>query len=161
MTNVRVGTGFDAHRLVGGGPLRLGGVAIDWDQHLEGHSDGDCLLHAVGDALLGAAAQGDMGAHFPSSDPRWRGAASLTFLEAIAAVVARAGYRIGNIDALVIAQPPPLLAPHLGAMSTAIAAALGIATQDVSVKAKSTDRLGAIGRSEGIAAQAVVLVVKD
>ena len=112
------------------------------------------------DALLGAAAHGDMGAHFPSSDARWQGAASLTFLEAVAAVVARAGYRIGNIDAHVIAQPPPLLAPHLAAMRTAIAAALGLATRDVSVKAKSTDRLGAIGRGEGIAAQAVVLVVE-
>jgi 2-C-methyl-D-erythritol 2,4-cyclodiphosphate synthase len=157
MSELRVGAGFDAHRLVAGRPLLLGGVLVPFDRGLEGHSDGDCLSHAVCDALLGAAAAGDMGQHFPSSDPRWRGAASRVFLEQVARVLAGAGCSIVNVDATLIAQAPAL-APHLPAMRAAIAEALGVGAERVSVKAKSTDHLGALGRGEGIAAQAVALV---
>jgi len=153
----RVGTGSDAHRLVSGRPLMLGGVRIDHARGLEGHSDGDCLLHAICDALLGALAAGDMGHHFPSSDERWKDAASVTFLEAVALFVAQSGYVVGNVDATVIAQAPALL-PHLDAMRARIAQALDVPVDAVSVKAKSPDGLGAIGRGEGIAAQAVALL---
>lgn len=157
MTLARVGTGFDAHRLVEGRPLVLGGVRIDHRRGLEGHSDGDCLLHAVCDAVLGALGAGDMGRQFPSADARWKDAPSATFLEATAQIMAQAGYALGNLDATVIAQAPPL-APHLPAMRARIAQALGAPLDAVSVKAKSTDGLGAIGRGEGMAAQAVVLL---
>jgi 2-C-methyl-D-erythritol 4-phosphate cytidylyltransferase/2-C-methyl-D-erythritol 2,4-cyclodiphosphate synthase len=153
----RIGTGFDAHRLVDGRPLMLGGVRIEHARGLEGHSDGDCLLHAICDAILGALGAGDMGRHFPSSDARWKGVASLRFLEDTARLLAERGYALGNLDATVIAQAPAL-APHLGAMRTQIAQVLGVPVESVSVKAKSTDALGSIGRGEGIAAQAVVLL---
>lgn len=153
----RIGTGFDAHRLVDGRPLMLGGVRIDHPRGLLGHSDGDCLLHAVCDAILGALGAGDMGRHFPSRDPRWKDAPSLVFLERVAAILDEHGYVLGNLDATVIAQAPPL-APHLEAMRGRIAQALGTALGVVSVKAKSTDTMGAIGRGEGMAAQAVVLL---
>ena len=157
MTAARVGTGFDAHRLVEGRPLMLGGVRIEHARGLEGHSDGDCLLHAVCDAILGALGAGDMGRHFPSTDARWKGAASLRFLEDVARLLAERGYALGNLDATVIAEAPAL-APHIGAMRTQIAQVLAVPVELVSVKAKSTDALGAIGRGEGIAAQAVVLL---
>jgi 2-C-methyl-D-erythritol 2,4-cyclodiphosphate synthase len=157
MTALRIGTGFDAHRLVEGRPLMLGGVRIDHARGLEGHSDGDCLLHAVCDAILGALAAGDMGRHFPSSDPQWKGAPSRRFLERVASLMGEHGYALVNLDATVIAQAPPL-APHLDAMRAGIAAALGAPLDSVSVKAKSTDRLGTLGRGEGIAAQASVLL---
>jgi 2-C-methyl-D-erythritol 2,4-cyclodiphosphate synthase len=157
MSEARVGTGFDAHRLVEGRPLVLGGVRIAHARGLEGHSDGDCLLHAVCDAVLGALGEGDMGKHFPSRDPQWKGAPSLRFLERVAALMTEKGYAVGNLDATVIAEGPPL-APHLEAMRGRIAQGLGTELQSVSVKAKSTDGLGAIGRGEGIAAQAVVLL---
>lgn len=160
MSAFRVGSGFDVHRLASGGPLRLGGIEIPWDRHLEGHSDGDCLLHAIGDALLGAVAAGDMGARFPSTDDRWRAASSRVFLEAIARIVASTGFAIGNVDATVIAQAPAL-GPHLEGMRNAISEALGLDRGAVSVKVKSADHLGAVGRVEGIAAQAVALVVKE
>ena len=157
MSVARVGTGFDAHRLVEGRPLMLGGVRIPHARGLEGHSDGDCLLHAVCDAILGALGAGDMGLHFPSTDARWKGAASLRFLEDVARLLGERGYALGNLDATVIAQAPAL-APHLDAMRAQIAQALAAPLESVSVKAKSTDALGAIGRGEGIAAQAVVLL---
>jgi 2-C-methyl-D-erythritol 2,4-cyclodiphosphate synthase len=156
----RIGQGFDVHRLVAGRPLRLGGVELEHARGLEGHSDGDCVLHAVCDALLGAMGEGDMGSHFPSRDPRWRGAESKIFVEAVARQLQSAGFRLGNLDVTVIAQEPTL-APHLGAMRTAIAELLGAPTDAVSVKAKSADHLGAIGRGEGIAALAVALLVKE
>jgi len=158
VTGPRVGTGFDAHRLVPGRPLMLGGVRIDHPRGLEGHSDGDCLLHAICDALLGALAAGDMGAHFPSADPRWKDAPSTVFLQAVARFVAQSGHLVGNVDATIIAQEPTL-APYLEPMRTCIAETLGVAVEAVSVKAKSPDGLGAMGRGEGIAAQAVVLVL--
>jgi 2-C-methyl-D-erythritol 2,4-cyclodiphosphate synthase len=160
VSELRVGSGFDAHRLVGGRPLRLGCVEVPFERGLEGHSDGDCLSHAVCDALLGAAGAGDMGQHFPSSDPRWRGAASRIFLEQVARRLSGAGWSVVNVDATVIAQAPAL-ASQLPAMRAAIAEALGVAAERVSVKAKSTDHLGALGRGEGIAAQAVALVRRD
>jgi len=157
MTDSRVGTGFDAHRLVDGRPLMLGGVHVAHPRGLEGHSDGDCLLHAICDAILGALGEGDMGRHFPSTDARWKGVASLRFLEDVAGLLRERGYAVGNLDATVIAQSPAL-APHLAAMRDRIAQALAAPVDAVSVKAKSTDGLGALGRSEGIAAQAVVLL---
>jgi 2-C-methyl-D-erythritol 2,4-cyclodiphosphate synthase len=157
VTAPRVGTGFDAHRLVAGRPLMLGGVRIPHARGLEGHSDGDCLLHAVCDAILGALGAGDMGRHFPSTDARWKGTASLRFLEEVARLLAERGYALSNLDATVIAQAPAL-ASHLDAMRAQIAQALAAPVAAVSVKAKSTDGLGAIGRGEGIAAQAVVLL---
>jgi 2-C-methyl-D-erythritol 2,4-cyclodiphosphate synthase len=157
VTLPRIGTGFDAHRLVDGRPLMLGGVPIAHPRGLEGHSDGDCLVHAVCDAILGALGAGDLGRHFPSTDARWKGAPSLRFLESVGRLAHERGYEIGNLDATVIAQAPAL-APHLDAMRAQIARALAAPVEAVSVKAKSTDELGAIGRGEGIAAQAVVLL---
>jgi 2-C-methyl-D-erythritol 2,4-cyclodiphosphate synthase len=137
--------------------LLLGGLHLPYERGLQGHSDGDCLVHALCDALLGAAALGDMGQHFPSHDARWRGAASLTFLDEVLRLLAAAGYVIENVDTTVIAQVPAL-APHLAAMRASLAERLGLALERVSVKAKSTDGLGTLGRGEGIAAQAVVLL---
>jgi len=153
----RVGTGFDVHRLAPGRRLVLGGVPIPFDRGLEGHSDGDCLIHAICDALLGAAAAGDMGAHFPSSDPRWKGAESRIFLRHVASLLRERNLAIANIDATLIAQAPSL-APHLPAIREALSGLLGVTVDSVSVKAKSTDELGALGRGEGIAAQAVALL---
>ena len=157
MSGLRVGQGFDAHRLVSGRPLVLGGVEISYERGLEGHSDGDCLLHAVCDALLGAAAEGDMGRHFPSSDPRWKDASSLIFLDEVTRLLDERGWAVLNLDATVIAQVPALAA-HLDAMRDKLAAHLGVQISAVSVKAKSPDGLGALGRTEGIAAQATVLL---
>jgi 2-C-methyl-D-erythritol 2,4-cyclodiphosphate synthase len=157
---MRIGQGFDVHRLVAGRPLRLGGVEVAHPRGLEGHSDGDCVLHAVCDALLGAIGDGDMGEHFPSRDPRWRGASSRVFVEEVARLVKTRGYCLGNLDVTVVAQEP-VLAPHLGAMRELIASLLGAPAGSVSVKAKSSDHLGALGRGEGIAAFASVLLVKE
>lgn len=153
----RVGSGFDAHRLTPGRPLLLGGVRVPFDRGLDGHSDGDCLLHAVCDALLGAAAAGDLGRHFPSSDPRFAGAASLDLLAEVGRLVGAGGFVVENVDATVIAEAP-LLAPHLEAMRLSIGRCLGVPLEAVSVKVKSTDGLGALGRGEGIAAMAVALL---
>lgn len=154
---LRVGIGYDAHRLAEGRPLRLGGVRVPHDRGLAAHSDGDVLAHAVADALLGALALGDLGARFPSSDERWRGADSLDLLRRVAREVAGRGGRVTAVDSVVIAQEPRL-APHAEAMREALAGALGIDRARVGVKSKSTDGLGFEGRAEGIAAQAVVLV---
>ena len=160
MSTPRVGQGFDVHRLVAGRPLHLGGVELEHTRGLEGHSDGDCVLHAVCDALLGAIGEGDMGRHFPSRDARWRGAPRRVFVEEVSRLVAAGGFRLGNLDVTVIAQEP-VLAPHLEAMRAAIAALLRVGADSVSVKAKSADHLGALGRGEGIAAFATVLLVKE
>jgi len=153
----RVGSGFDAHRLVPGRPLMLGGVQVAEDPGLEGHSDGDCLIHALCDALLGAAGAGDMGGHFPSSDPRWKGASSLVFLEEVMRVVRARGFAVENVDVTVIAQAPPM-APHSASMRRALGRCMGVEEERISIKAKSTDGLGALGRREGIAAQATALL---
>jgi len=154
---VRIGQGFDVHRLVRNRPLILGGVEIPFDRGLEGHSDGDAVLHAVSDAILGATGDGDLGRHFPSSDDRWRGAASSRILEAVLARMRNSGWRVGNVDVTIVAQAPRL-APHQEAMRERLAALLGVGMDRASLKVTSTDHLGAIGREEGIAALAVVLL---
>jgi 2-C-methyl-D-erythritol 2,4-cyclodiphosphate synthase len=157
MTRLRVGNGFDVHRLVAGRPLKLGGIEVPHSRGLEGHSDGDCAIHAVCDALLGAIGAGDMGRHFPSKEERWRGVESRVFLEETARLVKEAGFAVVNVDLTLIAQEP-VLAPHLVPIGETIAGVLGVDAGLVSVKAKSTDHLGALGRGEGIAALANVLV---
>jgi 2-C-methyl-D-erythritol 2,4-cyclodiphosphate synthase len=154
---VRVGQGVDAHRLVPGRRLLLGGVEIPFDRGLEGHSDGDVLLHAVASALLGALGRGDLGEHFPSSDPSLAGIASSEISRRVVAMLTAAGFAIGNVDATVIAQAPRL-APHREAMTRSLAAALGVDAARVNVKVTSTDHLGFLGREEGVAALAVVLI---
>jgi 2-C-methyl-D-erythritol 2,4-cyclodiphosphate synthase len=160
MRGLRVGNGFDAHRLVAGRPLHLGGVEVPHGRGLEGHSDGDCVLHAVCDALLGAAGQGDMGRHFPSREARWRGVASRVFVEEVRRILLGEGFEVLNVDVTVVAQEP-VLAPHLQPMRAAIASFLGVDEARVSVKAKSTDHLGALGRGEGIAAIATALLLRE
>ena len=154
-----MGQGFDVHRLVSGRPLWLGGVEIEHSQGLEGHSDGDALLHAIADAILGALGVGDLGAHFPSSEARWRGVASREILAEVAAKMRECGFDLGNVDATVVAEVPPL-APHQAAMRSSVAAALRVSEERVNVKVTSTNGLGALGRREGIAATAVVLLVE-
>ena len=154
---MRVGQGYDVHRLVAGRPLILGGVEVEHERGLEGHSDADVLAHAVGDALLGALGAGDLGTHFPSSDARWRGVSGKTMLNEILARIDDARLSIENVDATVIAQEPRL-APRLAEIRKGLADMLRTDAARVNVKLKSTDRLGTIGRGEGIAAQAVVLL---
>lgn len=154
---VRVGHGFDVHALVAGRRLIVGGVEVPFERGLEGHSDADVLLHAITDAILGAAALGDIGRHFPDSDPAYRGADSRVLLREAARRVGAAGFAVGNVDATIIAQAPKM-APHIPAMVANIAADLGIETACVNVKAKTTERLGFTGRGEGIAAEAVATV---
>ncbi|MBI2868047.1 MAG: 2-C-methyl-D-erythritol 2,4-cyclodiphosphate synthase [Chloroflexi bacterium] len=154
---MRIGTGYDAHRLTPGRPLILGGVTIPSDVGLDGHSDADAVAHAVVDALLGAAALGDIGTYFPSSDPQWKGASSMRFLESTARLLAERGWRIVNVDATILAQKARL-SPHYNAMRHAMAQALGVDVSCVSVKATTTDGLSFVGRNEGIAAQAVALI---
>jgi 2-C-methyl-D-erythritol 2,4-cyclodiphosphate synthase len=155
---VRIGQGFDAHRLVPGRRLVLGGVEVPCERGLLGHSDGDVLLHAVASALLGALGEGDLGRHFPSSDPALAGIPSRAIVERVAALVRAAGLAIGNVDATVVAEAPRL-APHLEKMRASIADALGTDPARVNVKATSTDGLGTVGRGEGMAALAVALLV--
>lgn len=154
---VRVGHGFDAHRLAPGRPLRLGGVEVPFHLGLQGHSDGDVLLHALADALLGAAALGDLGRYFPDGDPELAGISSLSILRRTTALVAKHGWRPVNIDGVVVAQQPRL-APYAGRMCEAVAGALGLDRAAVSVKATSTEGLGFEGRGEGISAAATVLL---
>jgi len=154
---VRIGQGFDAHRLAPGRPLLLGGVEVPFERGLEGHSDGDVLLHAVASALLGALGEGDLGRHFPSSDPALAGIASTEILARVAERVRAAGWSVANVDGTIVAQAPPLAA-HLSKMEAVIADVLGVEAGRVNVKVTSTDRLGAIGRGEGIAALAVALL---
>jgi 2-C-methyl-D-erythritol 2,4-cyclodiphosphate synthase len=155
---IRVGQGFDAHRLVAGRPLFIGGVEIPHDRGLEGHSDGDVLLHAIADALLGALGKGDLGSRFPSSDPTLAGIASSELLARVAADMRADGMQLRHLDATVIAERPRL-ASHQAAMREGVAALLGADAGEVNIKVTSTDGLGAIGRGEGIAAQAVLLLV--
>jgi len=154
---MRIGQGVDAHRLVEGRPLLLGGVAIPHDRGLEGHSDGDVLLHALASALLGALGLGDLGTHFPSTDPGLKGVSSADLVSRVMAMVGERGLRVGNVDATVVAQEPRL-GPHLEKMRSAMADLLGVEAERVNVKVTSTDQLGAVGRGEGIAALAVALL---
>ena len=153
----RIGQGFDVHRLVAGRKLVIGGVEIAHDKGLLGHSDADVLLHAICDALLGAAALGDIGKHFPDTDARFKGIDSRELLRHVAALVKSKGYRVVNVDATIIAEAPRM-APHIAAMCTNIAADLGVAVDAVNVKATTTEQLGFTGRGEGIAAQAICLL---
>src|SRR4029453_8341252 len=155
--DIRVGQGYDVHALVPGRKLILGGVEIPHDRGLLGHSDADALLHAVTDALFGAAALGDIGRHFPDTDAQFAGADSRVLLREAARRVRAAGYEIGNVDATVIAQAPKL-APHIGAMVANLAEDLGLAPVRCNVKAKTNEKLGFEGRQEGIVAQATVLI---
>lgn len=155
----RIGTGFDCHALVEGRKLVLGGVTIPHKTGLQGHSDADALLHAVIDALLGAAALGDIGKHFPDTDPMFAGADSRTLLREVAHRVLATGYTIGNIDATIIAQAPKM-APHIPQMISRIAEDIGVSPQQVNIKAKTNEKMGYIGREEGIAAEAVAMLIR-
>jgi 2-C-methyl-D-erythritol 2,4-cyclodiphosphate synthase len=155
---VRAGCGYDVHRLVEGKPLMLGGVEIPYHRGLEGHSDADVVLHALCDALLGAAAANDIGIHFSNTDPQFKGISSLILLERTRDIVAGKGYKIQNVDMTIIAEKPRL-AEFIPAMRIAIARSLGIGGDDVNIKATSNEGLGFIGREEGIAALAVASLV--
>jgi 2-C-methyl-D-erythritol 2,4-cyclodiphosphate synthase len=154
---MRIGQGFDVHRLVAGRKLVIGGVEIAYDRGLAGHSDADVLLHAICDALLGAAGQGDIGRHFPDTDERFRGIDSRELLRHVAKLLAERGRRVVNIDATIVAEAPRM-APHIPRMVDNIAADLSVPATHVNVKATTTEKLGFTGRGEGIAAQAVCLV---
>ena len=154
---MRIGQGFDAHALVAGRKLVIGGVEIPHAKGLAGHSDADVLIHAVCDALLGAAGLGDIGAHFPDTDPRYKDIDSRKLLREVARQLKERGLKAVNVDATIVAQAPRL-APHIAAMCANLAADLGIARDAVNVKAKTTEKLGFVGRGEGIAAEAVALV---
>ena len=160
MTNIRIGHGYDAHRLVPGRELILGGVKIPYELGLLGHSDADALTHAVIDALLGAAALGDIGAHFPDTDERYRGTLSLSLLAEVREMLYQRGYSVVNIDSTIVAQRPKLAA-HIPEMRENLGGALGISAQQVSVKAKTEEGMGFTGSGEGIAAHAVALVARD
>ena len=153
----RIGYGYDVHRLTAGRPLVLGGVTIPWERGLLGHSDADVLLHALMDALLGAAALGDIGKLFPDSDPRYRGIDSRKLLRRVAVLLEREGYAVGNVDMTLVAQRPKV-APYIEAMRANIAADLGVSITRVSVKATTEEGLGFTGAGEGIAAHAVCLL---
>ncbi len=155
----RIGEGWDTHALVAGRKLILGGVEVPHDKGLLGHSDADVLLHAITDALLGAAGLGDIGRHFPDTDAQFKGADSIVLLQAAAQRVQAAGYSIGNIDSTIIAQAPKL-APHIPGMCERIATALGIALTQVNVKAKTAEKMGPVGEGLSMEARAVVLLVQ-
>ena len=154
---MRIGHGYDVHRLVEGRDLILGGVKIEYEKDLDGHSDADVLLHAVSDALLGAAGLGDIGRHFPDTDPKYKGADSLKLLEAVAKKVTAAGYRVSNIDVTMIAQKPKLM-PHIPKMVENIAGAVGIGVDRVNVKATTEEKLGFTGEGLGMSCHAVCLL---
>lgn len=154
----RVGLGYDVHCLVPERPLILGGVRIPFHRGLAGHSDADVVSHAVGDALLGAAGLGDLGRHFPDTDPQYKGIESLRLLEHIGSLLRREGFAVGNIDVSVVAQEPKL-APYIQAMQAALSKVLNVSAEQISIKATTTEGLGFAGRREGIAAYAVALLV--
>jgi 2-C-methyl-D-erythritol 2,4-cyclodiphosphate synthase len=156
---MRVGLGYDAHRLAAGRPLILGGVEIPHALGLLGHSDADVLAHAIGDALLGAVGAGDLGTHFPDKDPAYKNISSLILLQRIMQIVRDRGFAPANVDATIVAQAPRL-APHIPAMQANLAPILGLAPAEVNIKATTTEHMGFAGRGEGMAAYAVVLVTK-
>jgi 2-C-methyl-D-erythritol 2,4-cyclodiphosphate synthase len=157
--NIRIGEGWDTHQLVEGRKLMLGGVDVPYSKGLLGHSDADVLLHAITDALLGAAALGDIGKHFPDTDAQYKGADSAVLLAKVAADVRALGYTLGNLDSTIIAQAPKL-APHIAAMRDRIAAVLGVEVGQVNVKAKTAEKLGPVGEGRAMEARAVVLLIK-
>jgi 2-C-methyl-D-erythritol 2,4-cyclodiphosphate synthase len=156
---MRIGHGFDVHKFGGNGPITIGGVKIDYEQGLVAHSDGDVLLHALCDALLGAAALGDIGKHFPDTDDAYAGADSRVLLRHVVSVVNDKGYKLGNADMTIVAQAPKM-APHISAMRELIAKDCGVDIDAINVKATTTEKLGYTGRKEGIAAHAVALLEK-
>lgn len=160
MSTFRIGHGFDVHQLVPGRLLTVGGVKIDFERGLLGHSDADVLLHAICDALLGAASMGDIGKHFPDSDVRFKSIDSRELLRNVATKISAGGFTIGNVDATIIAQAPKM-APYIAAMVANIAADLGVNASQVNIKATTTEKLGFTGRGEGIAAEAVCLLLRD
>lgn len=157
---MRIGEGWDVHALVPGRALVVGGVTIDHPQGLLGHSDADVLLHAITDALLGAAALGDIGSHFPDTDAQHRGADSLVLLRAVGQRVRQAGYEIGNIDATIVAQAPRM-GPHIPLMRERIAQALAMAVGQINVKAKTAEKLGPVGQGQSMEARAVALIISQ
>lgn len=157
--NIRIGNGYDIHQLVPERKLILGGIEIPHTLGLLGHSDADVLTHAIMDALLGALGMGDIGHYFPPSDPKWKGANSMVLLEQIKEIIQAQGWSVGNIDSTVVAEQPKLK-PHLKSMRTAIAEVLNLEIDQVSIKATTNEKLGPVGRQEGICAYAVVLLVK-
>jgi 2-C-methyl-D-erythritol 2,4-cyclodiphosphate synthase len=157
---MRIGIGYDIHRLVEGRKLIIGGVEIAFEKGLLGHSDSDVLTHAICDALLGAAALGDIGTHFPDTDPRFKGASSLDLLAHVVALIHERGYQIINVDSIVMAERPKLK-PHVQAIREALAAILNIDVECVSVKAKTNEGLESVGRQEAMAAQAVILITRE
>lgn len=157
---MRIGMGYDVHQLAEDRKLILGGVEIPWKRGLLGHSDADVLLHAIMDAMLGAAALGDIGKHFPDSDPAYKGISSLLLLKRVGELLNEHGYQVGNLDATIIAQRPKM-APHIEKMRENIAGTLGIAESQVNVKATTEEHLGFTGREEGIASQAVCLLIEN
>ena len=157
MQGIRIGHGYDVHRLTGGRKLILGGVDIPWEKGLLGHSDADVLTHAVMDALLGAAGLGDIGKHFPDTDPAYAGADSLKLLEHVVRLLGERGYAVGNVDATVLAQRPKL-APHIPQMRDNLAQVMGVASEQVNIKATTEEGLGFTGSGEGMAAHAVALI---
>lgn len=154
---MRIGMGYDVHKLTEGRPLILGGVTVPWEKGLLGHSDADVLVHAIMDALLGAAALGDIGLHFPDTDPRYKGISSIILLEKVGELLREKGYEPGNIDATIIAQKPKLR-PYIDEMRKHVAAALNMSVEDVSVKATTEEGLGFTGTQEGISSHAVCLI---
>jgi 2-C-methyl-D-erythritol 2,4-cyclodiphosphate synthase len=157
--NMRVGSGFDVHAFGPGNGVMLGGVHVPWERGVVAHSDGDVVLHALTDALLGAAGFGDIGQHFPDSDPRWRGAASAQFVEHAVRLLAEAGWAVVNADLTLLAEAPRVN-PVRARIVESVARCLGVAAQQVNLKATTTEKLGFLGRSEGLAAQAVVLITR-
>ncbi|GBE76097.1 2-C-methyl-D-erythritol 2,4-cyclodiphosphate synthase [Microcystis aeruginosa NIES-87] len=158
--NIRIGNGYDIHRLVTGRPLILGGVEIAHTVGLLGHSDADVLTHAIMDAMLGALSLGDIGHYFPPTDPQWQGANSLKLLEQVNQLIVDKGWQINNIDSVIVAEKPKMK-PHLSAMRAKLAATLKINPDQVGIKATTNEQLGPVGREEGIAVYAVVLLVKE
>ena len=154
---MRVGTGYDLHRFVVGRPLILGGVLIPYELGLAGHSDADAICHAVTDALLGAAAAGDIGQHFPDTDERWRGASSIDLLTAVRSIVEQKGYRVANVDVTVIMERPKL-GPYRAAIAEKLAAALGVSLDAIGLKAKTNEGVDACGRGEAVAVHAAALL---
>ena len=154
---MRIGMGYDVHKLTEGRPLILGGVTVPWEKGLLGHSDADVLVHAIMDALLGAAALGDIGLHFPDTDPRYKGISSIILLEKVGELLREKGYEPGNIDATIIAQKPKLR-PYIDEMRKHVAAALDMSVEEVSVKATTEEGLGFTGTQEGISSHAVCLI---
>jgi 2-C-methyl-D-erythritol 2,4-cyclodiphosphate synthase len=158
--NIRIGNGYDIHRLVTGRPLILGGVEIAHTVGLLGHSDADVLTHAIMDAMLGALSLGDIGHYFPPTDPQWQGANSLKLLEQVNQLIVDQGWQINNIDSVIVAERPKMK-PHLGTMQEKLAKTLNINPEQVGIKATTNEQLGPVGREEGIAVYAVVLLVKE